>query len=102
MPSDPRVRRVAQRLRDNPDGPGLLKQVAKGARVSVRTVERLFVTETGMAFGKWRQQLRLLYALRELAKGRSGTEVAMEVGYDSPSAFIAMFRSALGTTPTKY
>jgi AraC-like DNA-binding protein len=102
LPSDPRALRVAQWLRRNPDASGLLKQVARRAGASVRTVERLFLLETGMTFGKWRQQLRLLHALRLLAMGRPVTTVALEVGYDSPSAFIAMFRGALGTTPTKY
>lgn len=55
-----------------------------------------------MTFGRWRQQLRLLHALRLLAAGRPVTAVALEVGYDSPSAFIAMFRAALGTTPSRY
>jgi AraC-like DNA-binding protein len=102
VPRDPRAVRVAEWLRKNPDAPGLLKQVARRAGASVRTLERLFRAETGMTFGKWRQQLRLLHALRELAAGRPVTVVALEVGYDSPSAFIAMFRSALGTTPTRY
>jgi AraC-like DNA-binding protein len=30
------------------------------------------------------------------------TTVAFEVGYDSPSAFIAMFRKTLGATPGRY
>ncbi len=102
LPRDPRAARVAAWLREHPDSPGLLKQVARRAGGSVRTVERLFRAETGMTFGKWRQQLRLLHALRLLAAGRSVTAVALEVGYDSPSAFIAMFRSALGTTPGRY
>lgn len=102
VPRDPRAVRVAEWLRLNPDSPGLLKHVARRAGASVRTLERLFRAETGMSFGKWRQQLRLLHALRELAAGRPVTVVALEVGYDSPSAFIAMFRSALGTTPTRY
>ncbi len=54
-----------------------------------------------MTFGKWRQQLRLLQALRLLAAGRPVTAVALEVGYDSASAFIAMFRRTLGTTPRR-
>jgi AraC-like DNA-binding protein len=68
----------------------------------VRTLERLFQTETGMTFGKWRQQLRLLHALRLLAADRAVTAVALEVGYDSPSAFIAAFKSLFGTTPARY
>jgi AraC-like DNA-binding protein len=102
LPRDPRAVRVAEWLRQNPEAPGLLKQMARRSGASVRTVERLFQLETGMTFGKWRQQLRLLHALRQLATGRPVTAVALEVGYDSPSAFIAMFRGALGTTPTRY
>jgi AraC-like DNA-binding protein len=37
-----------------------------------------------------------------LAAGRPVTAVALEVGYDSPSAFIAMFKRTLGTTPHRY
>ena len=52
--------------------------------------------------GQWRRQLRLLTALRRLAGGETVTNVALGVGYESPSAFIAMFKSALGTTPSRY
>jgi AraC-like DNA-binding protein len=55
-----------------------------------------------MTFGKWRQQLRLLQALRLLAEGTKITQVALEAGYSTPSAFISMFRKALGTTPARY
>jgi AraC-like DNA-binding protein len=55
-----------------------------------------------MTFGKWRQQLRLLQAMQMLAAGRPVTVVALEVGYNSPSAFIAMFKRTLGTTPHRY
>jgi AraC-like DNA-binding protein len=30
------------------------------------------------------------------------TSVALDLGYETPSAFIAMFRRALGTTPGRY
>ena len=68
----------------------------------MRTLERLFQSETGLSFGKWRQQLRLLYALRLLAAGRPVTAVAFDVGYESASAFIAMFKRTLGVTPHRY
>lgn len=102
MPKDERAVDVAKWLREHPDDAGVLKQVARRANASVRTIERLFRLETGMTFGRWRQQLRLLEALRLLAGGKAVTAVALEVGYDSPSAFIAMFRKALGTTPSRY
>jgi AraC-like DNA-binding protein len=55
-----------------------------------------------MTFGPWQQQVRLLRALEILAVGRSVTTVALEVGFETPSAFIAMFKRAMGTTPAKY
>jgi AraC-like DNA-binding protein len=36
-----------------------------------------------------------------LSSGASVTEVAMELGYDSPSAFSTMFRKALGRVPSE-
>jgi AraC-like DNA-binding protein len=102
LPRDPRAQRVTAWLHDHPDAPGLLKQLARQAGCSRRTLERVFLTETGLTFGRWRQQLRLLHALRLLAAGKAVTAVALDVGYDSPSAFIAMFRRSLGTTPSRY
>ena len=102
LPSDERAMRAVEWMRAHPDDPGLIKQMAKRVAVSARTLERLFQAETGMTFGKWRQQLRLLHALRLLAAGRAVTAVALDVGYESPSAFIAMFRRTLGTTPRRY
>jgi AraC-like DNA-binding protein len=56
----------------------------------------------GMALGKWRQQLRLMQAVRLLAEGAKVTHAALDAGYNSPSAFISMFRKTLGTTPALY
>jgi AraC-like DNA-binding protein len=55
-----------------------------------------------MTFGKWRQQLRLMQAMRLLAEGAKVTHAALESGYSTPSAFISMFRKTLGTTPASY
>jgi AraC-like DNA-binding protein len=43
-----------------------------------------------------------LEALRRLASREPVTTVALDLGYDSPSAFIAMFKRALGLTPGQY
>ncbi len=102
LPVDERAMRAVRWLRAHPDDPGLIKSVARRTSTSPRTLERIFQKETGMTFGKWRQQLRLLQAMRMLAAGRAVTAVAIEVGYDSPSAFIAMFKRTLGTTPRRY
>jgi AraC-like DNA-binding protein len=44
----------------------------------------------------------LFAALEMLAQHQSVTDVAIAVGYDSVSAFIAMFRTTLGSTPQAY
>jgi AraC-like DNA-binding protein len=65
-------------------------------------VERLFHDDVGMSFGKWRQQLRLMQAMRLLAEGAKVTHAALEAGYSTPSGFIFMFRKSLGTTPARF
>jgi AraC-like DNA-binding protein len=102
MPRDARALRVALRVRDDPGEPASIHQLARGAGASRRTLERLFERETGMPLGRWRQQARLLHAMRALARGESVTASALDVGYKSTSAFIAAFSSALGTTPGRY
>lgn len=101
-PRDPRALRVAQFLMADPGNAGGLAKLCRVAGVSKRTVERLFQENTGMTFGRWRQQLRLMHAMRLLAEGAKVTYVALEAGYGTPSAFIAMFRKTLGTTPMAY
>ncbi|MCP4387218.1 MAG: AraC family transcriptional regulator [Gammaproteobacteria bacterium] len=102
MPADPRLRRVAQGLTDNPGDPRSLGAWASDVGASSRTLVRLFPAQTGLTFRAWRQQRRLLHALELLSTGASVTEVALETGYDNSSAFIAMFRRCLGTTPLRY
>ncbi len=101
-PSDPRALRVAKVLLNDPSDRRTLTGLCKAAGASKRTVERLFQEDIGMTFGKWRQQLRLMQAMRLLAEGAKVTYAALESGYSTPSAFISMFRKTLGTTPTSY
>ena len=102
VPSDPRALRAADWLRAHPAEGASLERIARSVGASKRTLERLFRHETGMSFGAWRQQLRLLQALPLLAAGEPVTSVALSVGYESTSAFIARFRQVLGTTPGQY
>lgn len=70
--------------------------------MSARTAARLFASETGLTFAQWRQQLRLLRGMQWLSQGRCVTEVALEVGYQDVSGFIAVFKRAFGETPARY
>lgn len=102
LPRDPRARRLADALRAAPDDAAPLARAAKRAGASRRTLERLFVAETGMTVGDWRRRVRLLHAVRLLAEGEPVTTAALAVGYTSVSAFIAVFKEAFGTTPGRY
>jgi AraC-like DNA-binding protein len=101
-PTDPRALRIARILLDDPSDRRTLTSLCKAAATSKRTIERLFQEDIGMTFGRWRQQLRLMQAMRLLAEDAKVTHAALESGYSTPSAFISMFRKTLGTTPTAY
>lgn len=102
MPRDPRLAGVCRRLLEEPGDQRTLPELAAEAGAGERTLLRLFLKETGLTFRTWRRQARLLAALRRLAAGDPVTAVALDLGYESQSAFIAMFRRALGTTPGRY
>jgi AraC-like DNA-binding protein len=71
-------------------------------RTSTRTLYRRFLRETGISFARWKQQARLLESIRRLAAGVPVTTVAVDLGYESPSAFSTMFRRALGISPRSF
>lgn len=105
IPADERARRVAARAMKRIASDDAINNLAAGSGASARTIERVFLTETGMTFGRWRQQARLLEAIRQLGEGPpypAVTSVANRVGYRSPSAFVAAFRANFGISPGQY
>jgi AraC-like DNA-binding protein len=99
-PGSPQMRRIAALIADG-DEAGTAA-LARRAGVGVRTLERRFEAETGMTLGRWRQHRGLLYGLARIADGTTTSEAARAAGYRTPSAFIAAFRKAFGTTPSRY
>jgi AraC-like DNA-binding protein len=102
MPSSPRLATLCRALLDKPGDQRTLGQWAATVNVSERTLARLFQKETGLSFAAWRQQARVLEAMGRLGSGAPVTQVALDVGYDSVSAFSAMFRRAAGASPSAY
>jgi AraC-like DNA-binding protein len=76
--------------------------MAHKAGMSRRSFTRLFRQQTGMSFSAWRQQACLLAALTRLGGGDPITQVAVDLGYSSASAFTAAFRRVLGAAPSRY
>ena len=102
MPTDPRLLRVCRTILGDPADDRDIDGWARVAGMGRRTFTRAFKRETGSGLGVWRQQVRLMEALSLMAAGRPVTTVAFDVGYESPSAFTAMFRRAYGVPPTLF
>ena len=102
QPVDPRLRRICDRLASRPDDPSTLTDWGRQLGLDRKTIERLFVRDTGMTFGRWRQQLRLLRALERLGRGDRIVDIALDLGYESPGAFATMFRRQFGQPPSRF
>ncbi|VVE19531.1 HTH-type transcriptional regulator NimR [Pandoraea iniqua] len=102
MPSDSRLRKIAEAIMETPAEQGTIRTWARHVGVSERTLSRLLTEQTGMSFGRWRQQLNLMLAVKWLSSGASVQQVADDLGYESAGSFVTMFRTALGTSPGRY
>ncbi|MFJ3046268.1 AraC family transcriptional regulator [Herbaspirillum chlorophenolicum] len=102
IPSHSRLRGVARALAEQPSDRSTVADWAAHCAMSERSFARFVLAETGMTFGRWRQQIHIMVALQQLASGSSVQRVSQELGYESVSAFITMFRKALGKPPARY
>lgn len=101
-PGDARLRRIARQITIDLADNRTMAQWADWAGIAPRTLSRYFVAETGFTFKGWRQRARLLAALEMLSAGQAVTTVALDLGYENISAFIAAFKKTFGTTPGRY
>ena len=102
IPADARIRSICEALIEKPADVSTVAQWAGMLGVAAKTVHRLFVKETGMTFAQWREQSRLLFALRRIAHGERIIDIAFDCGYASQSAFTAMFRRHFGIPPSAF
>ncbi|GIF21614.1 AraC-like DNA-binding protein [Actinoplanes tereljensis] len=101
-PHDDRLRTVTDLLHAEPGRNATLTELGRAAGASERTLSRMFHTELGMSFHRWRTILRIHHALVHLAEGRSVTDTAMACGWSNPSSFIEAFTAVVGQTPGRY
>jgi AraC-like DNA-binding protein len=99
---DLRLQRLISLLVNQPDQLLLLEPLANQVGASVRTIERLFKSETGLTFRQWRSRFRLMNSLEKISRGYNTTLVAHELGYSSVSSFISSFKKLFGCTPKEY
>lgn len=100
MPRDRRLKRICEPLAAQPSDPATAQDWAERLGVTAKTVHRLFLKETGMTFAQWRDQARVLHALRRIAEGWRVIDIAFDCGYASQSAFTAMFKRQFGAPPS--
>jgi AraC-like DNA-binding protein len=102
QPQDRRLRRIAAALARSPDDLRSVEAWAAANGLSGRSLARRWQAETGMTLGHWRQRLRVLLSLPRLLAGEPVISVALSMGYDTPSAFITVFKREMGVTPARY
>ncbi|MCA1944371.1 MAG: helix-turn-helix transcriptional regulator [Desulfovibrio sp.] len=102
MPQNEKLRTIAISLLNHPADRATIAEWGRRIGMAERTLSRALHRDTGMSFGRWRQQLHILIALQRLAQGGSVQAVALDLGYESASAFITMFKKVMGKSPARY
>ena len=88
---------LLQRL-DRPVG---LKEAARAAGLSVRTLQRRCQVELGVPLQAWLHRARIVTALELLADPAASVgEIAVRVGYGSGAAFTRSFAEIMGSPPS--
>ena len=96
------MQHVCQALLDNPCEAATATEWAGRLAMGDKTFHRRFLQSTGMTFGKWRRQLRLMLSLPLLMQGTPITQVALASGYDSHSAYSTAFSKQFGQPPSAF
>src|SRR6266702_4731761 len=104
LPHEPRCRRAAMIVLDDPTGLHDIDTLAREVGTSARTLSRLFSAETQLSFKSWCQRARVAAAIQRLSTdaGVSVKQLATQLGYASVPAFSAAFRQVTGRTPTEF
>lgn len=102
MPEERALRRLCAEFLLAPDATTGIEDWAEALAMSRRSFTRHFRAGTGLAFGEWRQRALVLAAVPRLLAREPVTRVAMDLGYDTPAAFTAMFRRVTGVAPREY
>lgn len=102
MPQDQRARRLARQLMDRPGIEKSLPEICADSGTSLRTMQRVFSEELGLSLSRWRNQVKMVHAVELLANGKTITQIAHELGFESMSAFIFTFRRHFGISPGQY
>lgn len=96
------LKNICQNIKTDLSAVNHLEEIAKQYHFSSKTLSRLFQKELNMSFSTWLKQAKLLQALTDLEMNKPILNIALDLGYESSSAFSYMFKRQMGMTPTEY
>lgn len=99
---DPMLSQVLEFLRSDPSNEQSVTELAAAFYTSERTLLRRSKQQLGMPLSEWRQRLKVTQAIALLQEGRSVEVIALDLGYSTASAFIAMFKRLVGVSPARF
>ena len=78
------------------------REFALLSNVSESTLSRIIRVDTNLSYRQWKTQLVVHVAIDEMLNGKSVSGISSELGYDSPSSFIHMFKMMTGRSPARF
>ncbi|MCB6183522.1 helix-turn-helix transcriptional regulator [Leeia sp. TBRC 13508] len=102
MSEDAALGALLRKLEANPADDRSLAELALLVNVSERTLIRRCQRDLGMPFSEWRQRLKVVKSLPLLLDGSTVEHISLDLGYNSSSAFISMFKRLMSMTPDEY
>lgn len=102
LPAHPVLHALCEAYAQRPLAGVRLHDWCDQARLSRRSLTRLFRQQTGLSLIEWCNRALVLAAMERLVSGTRVSVVAYELGYDSPAAFSSAFRKQLKRPPSHY
>lgn len=102
LPENKAMLEICKKFIENPNIHFSPEQFATQLCTSERHFSRLFKSEVGLSFSKWRQQACVLLSLEKLIQNQSIQQIAYDLGFKNPAAFSTMFHRVLGVSPSRY
>lgn len=97
---DPRIVRTVRRIHADVSVRRNASDLARAEHLSTSHFLRLFGSETGTSFRRYRLWARMLHVARSILEGTDFTSAAMSAGFASPSHFSDSFLRMFGLTAT--
>ena len=102
LPENKAILEICQKFLKQPNIHLSPEEIATQLYISERHFSRLFKSEVGMSFSKWRQHACVLLSLEKLIQNQPIQHIAYDFGFKNPAAFTTMFHRVLGLSPTQY